>query len=131
MSDKQDNDFILFQFLAKAKISPEEAIQIKQYITNLIKETVKEVIITNIPKHECPIPKHFNGEVINLVNVMESIGDGNVNHGIERIRENHRFILKLKGTLGNIGKVITASLVVSLVGGLITAVIHFLKTGIK
>jgi len=128
---KQDSDLILFQFLAKAKISPEEAIQIKHYITSIIKEVVQEAVKSNIPKHNCPIPKNFNSEVIHLVKTIEALGEDNISHGIERIGENHRVVFKVRKVFSNIGKVLSASIVVSIVGGFIAAIVHYLKTGLR
>lgn len=131
--DHEDSDTILFQLLSRASVSADDAILIKKFVSSVIKEATKSAVNTVIsrihfPDHNCPIPNSLSSSKINqLVQTFEAIGDGDIGHGIERMKDNHRFLTSFRRAQRKIGMVIASTFIVTVVAGLCVAVVFYFK----
>ncbi len=130
---KDDSDFILFQLLTKAAVSADDAILIKKYLSSVIQESIQTAVSRiQFPEHDCPIPPELSAPALqSIVKVYEAVGDGDLAHGIERARDNHRFMTKMRKVQGRVGMAIATSFVVMVVTGIGMAVWTYLKAGAK
>ena len=127
MSDKDSSD-ILIKLLEKIDIPLDDVLLIKQYIQAIISESMQEAML-HMPKHNCPIPKEDAEHVPALMRVVKNIGDGDMSHGIERLKKNHDMVTSARAAQGVAGKAIFKSLVILIVIGLCTAVVSYFKLG--
>jgi hypothetical protein len=89
--------------------------EIKKVISEAVRESMKEC------SGPCPlanIPVNFN----HWSQSIHTIGDGNFDKGVERIRENHQYMSRLRKLQTRIGGWALNVIVVSIVGGVIAAI---------
>jgi hypothetical protein len=93
-------------------MTSDEAEKIKSYITEAVQEAFKGC-------NACPIPAEVSKEIGHLSDSIKSVGDGDMAHGIERIRENHRFIMKYRKLSERIGNIVLGIIVMAVLTGLV------------
>ncbi len=126
-----DIELALFYQLSKAGIELEDAKLLKKYFEATITEVVtKAISALKIPEHNCPIPTTFQKQIIPLIASVESVGEGNLAHGIERQRDNHRFITKLRRAQGKVGMIVLTSLFGTIVIGICMAIWSYAKVSV-
>jgi len=134
-TDTEDSDLILFQLLSKASISAEDAVLIKKYISRVIKESIEAAVNSAIsrihfPEHDCPLPTVLTpSKISQIVTTFEALGDGDMAHGIERVRDNHRFLTGFRRAQRKISMVLASSFAVTMLAGVIAAVVFYVRKG--
>lgn len=82
-------------------MDPQTATQLKSYITEAVKDALKESGCGM-----CPLPPEMIVEIGHLNDVIKSLGDGDVSRGIERFRENNKFLRQYRKLAESIGSIV-------------------------
>lgn len=88
-----------------------------EYLRKYIYQAVKDALKEN-SCGVCPIPAALLPELGHLHDALKSVGDGDVSHGIERFRENNRFIMQYRKLAERIGSTILKLIVMALFAGI-------------
>lgn len=95
-----------------------------QEMKKLIQESIKEAMTDCITP--CPLtnlPVNFS----HWAQSIETIGSGNFDAGVERMRKNHEFTKGLRETRTKIGGYIMNAFIVSIAGAVIAAIVLLLR----
>ena len=104
----------------------------KTELTVLLKDVISEVVSVEFEKmHVCPIPKDKADEISHMLGVIVDVGDGDLRKGVENIREHHTFIKGLIATRSRMTRVISASVIVSLVSAFLAMLIFAIKESLS
>ena len=104
----------------------------KTELTALLKDVISQVVSVEFKKqHTCPIPKDKADEISHMLGVIVDVGDGDLRKGVENIREHHIFIRGLIATRSRMTKIISASVIVSLVSAFIALMWFAIKEAVS
>lgn len=100
---------------------------VKSEFRNLIREILKEEI--KLVKHSCRfnIPDEDGIKFGHYIGMLSDLGDGQMDKGIEVIRDNHKWLEKQRQRGDKLSMVIMITVVTSLVSGALLALGHGIK----
>jgi len=91
--------------------------EFRELVKNSIKEGLNECSV-------CPVPKDIRESMNHWSESVKTIGDGNFDKGVERIRKNHDFTAMMREAQLKIGGWVLKILVFTLFGGLVGLVVY-------
>lgn len=102
-------------------------------VNRQINDSLSEIreSLHSIRNHQCPIPEAVQNDIGSLVGVIQDLGGGSMHDGINVIRAHHKFIKGIINTTSKLTSIISASIVVTLVTGMLALIGFAIKEAIK
>jgi hypothetical protein len=114
---KKPTSLTLYQLFEDAVMEGKTENEIKEILKDSFKSALKEVDCQII----CPIPENARSEVGHMTGMIRDIGSGDLERGIETIRDNHKFIKRWHLTEQKVGSWVLKAVVVFVMGVMLTA----------
>lgn len=94
-------------------------LEIKSLIESTIKSTMQEALKNCLVS--CPIPQDLRDSLPHMAETFKTIGEGNLDHGLERVKENYKYVKFLRNTQDKIGGIVLKIIITAFTGSILAA----------